>query len=161
WRAPSSAGTTWRCFRPAPAGSARPVPTASSAASTSKMAGNGTPTARRCGRSGGSTGAWGRPRRSGPRGTGPMGPRGRAGSGATRSPYGIMLSGWSAEHIGDANQPHYWDDLWSLAGLYKSARLAERIGAAEAAELWAAFDSLKADTAASIRWVLGEQRSEG
>jgi hypothetical protein len=28
-----------------------------------------------------------------------------------RAPGGIMLSGWSAEHIGDANQPHYWDDL--------------------------------------------------
>src|SRR5262249_43029759 len=78
-----------------------------------------------------------------------------------RSPYGIMLSGWSAEHMGDGKQPHYWDDLWSLAGLYESARLAERIGAAETGELWAAFDSLKADTAASIRWVLGEQRNEG
>jgi hypothetical protein len=31
----------------------------------------------------------------------------------------------------------------------------------ETAELWAAFDSLKADTAASIRWVLAEQRNEG
>ena len=78
-----------------------------------------------------------------------------------RSPDGIMLSGWSAEHIGDANQPHYWDDLWSLAGLYEAARLAERIGAGETAELWAAFDSLKAATAASIRWVLDQQRREG
>lgn len=78
-----------------------------------------------------------------------------------RSPYGIMLSGWSAEHIGEANQPHYWDDLWSLAGLQESARLAERIGAAEIAELWAAFDSLKADTATSIRWVLTQQHDEG
>ena len=78
-----------------------------------------------------------------------------------RSPDGIMLSGWSAEHIGDSNQPHYWDDLWGLAGLYEAARLAERIGAAEVAELWAAFDSLKAATAASIRWVLTAQRDEG
>lgn len=78
-----------------------------------------------------------------------------------RSSDGIMLSGWSAEHIGDANQPHYWDDLWSLAGLYEGARLAERIGANEVTELWAAFDSLKAATAASIRWVLGQQRTEG
>src|SRR5262249_36356611 len=67
----------------------------------------------------------------------------------SRGPYGIMLSGGSAEDIGGANQPHYWDDLWSLAGLYESARLAERIGAAETGELWAAFDSLKADPAAS------------
>lgn len=78
-----------------------------------------------------------------------------------RSPGGIMLSGWSAEHIGDADQPHYWDDLWSLAGLYEAARIAERIGANEVSELWAAFDSLKAATAASIRWVLGEQHNEG
>lgn len=78
-----------------------------------------------------------------------------------RAPDGIMLSGWSAEHLGDKNQPHYWDDLWSLAGLYEAARIAERIGAAEVAELWAAFDSLKAATAASIRWVLTQQRDEG
>jgi hypothetical protein len=78
-----------------------------------------------------------------------------------RAPDGIMLSGWSAEHLGDKNQPHYWDDLWSLAGLYEAARIAERIGAAEVAELWAAFDSLKAATAASIRWVLTQQRNEG
>ena len=78
-----------------------------------------------------------------------------------RAPDGIMLSGWSAEHIGDANQPHYWDDLWSLAGLYEAARLAERLKAAEVAELWAAFDSLKAATAASIRWVLTQQHNEG
>ena len=78
-----------------------------------------------------------------------------------RSPDGIMLSGWSAEHLGDANQPHYWDDLWSLAGLYEAARIAERIGANEVAELWGAFDSVKAATTASIRWVLGQQRAEG
>jgi hypothetical protein len=78
-----------------------------------------------------------------------------------RAQDGIMLSGWSAEHIGDANQPHYWDDLWCLAGLYEAARIAERIGAAEVAELWAAFDALKAATAASIRWVLTQQRNEG
>ena len=78
-----------------------------------------------------------------------------------RAPDGILHSGWSAEHIGDANQPHYWDDLWGLAGLYEAARVAERIGANEVAELWGAFDSLKAATAASIRWVLGQQRNEG
>ena len=78
-----------------------------------------------------------------------------------RAPDGIMLSGWSAEHLGDKNQPHYWDDLWCLAGLYEAARIAERIGAAEVAELWAAFDTLKAATAESIRWVLTQQRNEG
>jgi hypothetical protein len=35
------------------------------------------------------------------------------------------------------------------------------IGAAEVAELWAAFDCLKAATAGSIRWVLGEERARG
>jgi hypothetical protein len=78
-----------------------------------------------------------------------------------RSPDGILHRGWSAEHLGDKDQPHYWDDLWGLAGLYDAARIAERIGANEVAELWGAFDSLKAATTASIRWVLGQQRNEG
>jgi hypothetical protein len=77
------------------------------------------------------------------------------------TPYGLLLSGWSAEHLGGRDQPHYWDDLWGLAGLYEAARLAERLGAAEIGELWAAFDALKADTAASIRWVLTQQHTEG
>ena len=76
-----------------------------------------------------------------------------------RTVFGLLPSGWSAEHIGDKSQPHYWDDLWGLAGLYEAARLAERIGAAEVAELWGAFDSLKAATADSIRWVLGRAAS--
>jgi hypothetical protein len=78
-----------------------------------------------------------------------------------RSPYGLLHSGWSAEHLGWRDQPHYWDDLWGLAGLYEAARLAERLGAAEVGELWGAFDGLKAATADSIRWVLGQQRAEG
>ena len=77
------------------------------------------------------------------------------------TPYGLLPSGWSAEHLGWRDQPHYWDDLWGLAGLYEAARLAERLGAAEIGELWAAFDALKADTAASIRWVLTQQHTEG
>ena len=48
-----------------------------------------------------------------------------------------------------------------LAGLFEAARLAERLGAAEVGELWGAFDGLKAATADSIRWVLGQQRAEG
>ena len=44
-----------------------------------------------------------------------------------RSPYGLLHSGWSAEHLGWRDQPHYWDDLWGLAGLYEAARLAERL----------------------------------
>ncbi|MBC9713594.1 hypothetical protein H9Y04_13540 [Streptomyces sp. TRM66268-LWL] len=75
-----------------------------------------------------------------------------------RDGFGLLHSGWSAEHLGERDKPHYWDDLWGLAGLYEAARLAERIGAPEVAELWGAFDDLKAATAASIRWVLGEQR---
>lgn len=78
-----------------------------------------------------------------------------------RSAYGLLLSGWSAEHIGDPGKPHYWDDFWGVAGLYEAARLAERIGAAETGELWAAFDDLRRATADSIRWVLGQQRAAG
>jgi hypothetical protein len=34
-----------------------------------------------------------------------------------RGPFGLLHSGWSAEHIGDKDKPHYWDDFWGLAGL--------------------------------------------
>ncbi|MEV7891310.1 hypothetical protein ACWD3I_30635 [Streptomyces sp. NPDC002817] len=78
-----------------------------------------------------------------------------------RDQYGLLHSGWSAEHLGERDKPHYWDDFWGLAGLYEAARLAERIGAPEAGELWGAFDDLKRATAESIRWVLGEQRARG
>jgi hypothetical protein len=78
-----------------------------------------------------------------------------------RTAFGLLPSGWSAEHIGDKSQPHYWDDLWGLSGLYEAARLAERIGAAEIGELWGAFDSLKRATADSILWVLREQAARG
>jgi hypothetical protein len=78
-----------------------------------------------------------------------------------RDAYGLLHSGWSAEHLGERDKPHYWDDLWALAGLYEAARLAERIGSPDVPELWAAFDDVKRATAASIRWVLEEQRRRG
>jgi len=78
-----------------------------------------------------------------------------------RGPFGLLHSGWSAEHIGDKSSPHYWDDLWALAGLYEAARLGERLGAAETDELWAIYDEVRQATADSIHWVLGEQRGRG
>ena len=78
-----------------------------------------------------------------------------------RSPYGLLHSGWSAEHIGDKHQPHYWDDLWALAGLWEAAQLANRINANETQELWDAFDSLRQSTADSIQWVINQQKSLG
>jgi hypothetical protein len=78
-----------------------------------------------------------------------------------RSQYGLLHSGWSAEHVGDKDKPHYWDDFWALAGLWEAARLAERIGASNASEIWGAYDDLNRATSASIRWVLEEQRRRG
>jgi hypothetical protein len=78
-----------------------------------------------------------------------------------RSPYGLLHSGWSAEHIGDKHQPHYWDDLWGLAGLWEAAQLARRINAQETQELWNCYDALRQATADSIRWALNEQLSRG
>ena len=78
-----------------------------------------------------------------------------------RDQFGLLHSGWSAEHIGAKDAPHYWDDLWGLAGLYEAARLAERLEAQERDELWAAFDDLKRAVQASIRWVLQEQHRQG
>jgi hypothetical protein len=77
-----------------------------------------------------------------------------------RSVFGLLNSGWSAEHIGDKGQPHYWDDLWGLAGLWEAAQLATRINAREVQELWDAYDSLRQATADSIRWVLTQQRRD-
>ncbi len=74
-----------------------------------------------------------------------------------RSVYGLLNSGWSAEHIGDKGQPHYWDDLWGLAGLWEAAQLATRVNARETQELWDAYNALRQATADSIRWVVGQQ----
>jgi hypothetical protein len=78
-----------------------------------------------------------------------------------RSQYGLLHSGWSAEHIGDKSKPHYWDDFWGIAGLYEAAKLAERIGAQETNELWDIYKELRAATINSIRWVLREQARLG
>jgi hypothetical protein len=78
-----------------------------------------------------------------------------------RSEFGLLHSGWSAEHLGDKDKPHYWDDFWGVAGLYEAARLAERLGALERDELWSAYHDLRQATAASIRWVLDRQRDAG
>ena len=78
-----------------------------------------------------------------------------------RSQYGILHSGWSAEHIGDRDKPHFWDDFWGVAGLYEAARLAERIGAAQTDEIWWAYNDLRNATTNSVRWVLNEQRNRG
>ncbi len=79
-----------------------------------------------------------------------------------RDQYGLLHSGWSAEHLGDKDKPHYWDDLWGLAGLYEAARLAERIGqVAYAQEIGAAFEDLRKATVESIHWVLEQQRAAG
>lgn len=78
-----------------------------------------------------------------------------------RSQYGLLHSGWSAEHVGDKGQPHYWDDLWGLAGLWEAAQLATRINAREIDEIWNAYDSLCRASRDSIRWVLSEQRRRG
>jgi hypothetical protein len=80
-----------------------------------------------------------------------------------RSEFGLLHSGWSAEHIGDKDKPHFWDDLWAVAGLWEAARLAERIGASEGlrAELWHAYHDVNSCTAESIRWVVDQQRRMG
>ena len=78
-----------------------------------------------------------------------------------RSQYGLLHDGWSAEHIGDKDKPHYWDDLWGIAGLYEAARLAERIGAREINELWGIYDDLREATINSMQWVLSEQTRLG
>jgi hypothetical protein len=74
-----------------------------------------------------------------------------------RSVFGLLNSGWSAEHIGDKSQPQYSDDFWGLAGLWEAAKLAERIDSPQAQEIWDIFDDLRRSTAESIGWVVTEQ----
>ena len=53
------------------------------------------------------------------------------------------------------------DDFWDIAGQYEAARLAERIGAPERADIGDAYENLRRATAASTRWVLDQQSSAG
>jgi hypothetical protein len=78
-----------------------------------------------------------------------------------RSPFGLLPSGWSAEHLGGADHPHFWDDFWALAGLWEAGQLANRLGAPQAGEIWNTYDALRNATADSIRWVLAEQHRRG
>jgi hypothetical protein len=80
-----------------------------------------------------------------------------------RGPFGLLHSGWSAEHLGDKDKPHYWDDMWAVAGLWEAARLAERIGVPSMLrdELWRTYDDVRTATAASMRWALQEQQRLG
>ena len=79
-----------------------------------------------------------------------------------RSAFGLLYSGWSAEHLGDKDKPHYWDDFWALAGLWEAAQLATRLGdAAHANEIWSTYDEIRRATADSIRWVVDQQRQRG
>jgi hypothetical protein len=78
-----------------------------------------------------------------------------------RDGFGLLHSGWSAEHIGDKGKPHYWDDFWALAGLWEAAQLATRLGAAETRELWNIYDDVRRAVIDSIRWMLTRQHEQG
>lgn len=78
-----------------------------------------------------------------------------------RTGYGLLYSGWSAEHLGDKDKPHFWDNFWAIAGLWEAAQLSQRLGAPQTAELWSIYDEVRQSTADSIRWVLGEQVRRG
>lgn len=78
-----------------------------------------------------------------------------------RSEFGLLHSGWSAEHLGENNKPHYWDDFWAVAGLYEAGRLAGRLGTPERDELWHIYDDVRGATRDSVLWALGEQRRHG
>lgn len=73
----------------------------------------------------------------------------------------MLPPGWSAEHLGDGDRLYYWDDFWALAGLWESARLAERIGAKEADELWNIHSELKTAVARSIEQVMSDLGKKG
>jgi hypothetical protein len=78
-----------------------------------------------------------------------------------RDQYGLLRAGWSAEHLGAQNQPHYWDDLWGVAGLYEASHMADRLNAVEADELHSVYDDLRIATRDSILYVVDQQRRQG
>jgi len=78
-----------------------------------------------------------------------------------RSEFGPLHSGWSAEHLGEKDKPHYWDDFWGVAGLRAAAEL---LGAADqhdaAEQVTRAADSFWADMKASLGLVAQRLESE-
>jgi hypothetical protein len=78
-----------------------------------------------------------------------------------RSAFGLLYDGWSAEHLGDKDKPHYWDDFWAIAGLWEALRLANRYNRPEAAEIRAILQDVSQATSQSISWVLQEQKNRG
>jgi hypothetical protein len=78
-----------------------------------------------------------------------------------RTDFGLLYSGWSAEHLGDKDKPHFWDNFWASAGLWEAAQLAQRLGAPQAPELWSIYDQVRDSTSNSIRWVLDQQHQRG
>lgn len=77
----------------------------------------------------------------------------REGTRGSPSPhYGLMPSGFSAEHFGP-NDHYYWDNLWSLAGLEAAKWAAEKLGnPGDTAWLADMILDLRGDLAASMDW---------
>lgn len=48
--------------------------------------------------------------------------------------HGLLPAGFSAEHFGP-NDHYYWDDFWAVSGIQAAARILDRHGEKEAAEL--------------------------
>ncbi len=78
-----------------------------------------------------------------------------------RTSFGLLYSGWSAEHLGDKDKPHYWDNFWAAAGSWEAAQLAQRLNAPQTDELWSIYDQIRIATADSIRWVVDQQHRLG
>lgn len=78
-----------------------------------------------------------------------------------RDAFGLLHAGWSAEHLGDKDKPHYWDDLWAIAGLWEALHIADRYNRPEAAEIRSIFQDISNATARSIQWVIQEQKNSG
>ena len=69
-----------------------------------------------------------------------------------RDPAGLLPPNESAEDLGAANQHHYWDDFWLLAGLHDARFAAIQMGdAAGMSQLSRASDEVRASVLASIR----------
>ena len=69
-----------------------------------------------------------------------------------------VVSGWSAEHVGDRDKPHYWDDFWALQGYRDAAAMAAILGEdAEARRIAAIRDEFRVAVRSSVERTMAER----
>lgn len=74
--------------------------------------------------------------------------------------YGLLPSGFSAEHFGP-NDHYYWDNFWSLAGIKEALWIAETQGAPDKKWIQDLYDSYLDDVHKAIKWSVSKNPDRG